>query len=552
MEVISIKHQPDWVQQALNNGDYPFFFQIPIIDHHTRDNVTEIVGLGSKVERSRTGHKSTQALIDKFNESYLNKPLLFNHDINQAAGKLTRVIPGKPDEFIPVAQLFKPHPNPYVDAGRARIQQLLDEKVPMGMSYGGVLPKGNVTKEATGEFTYNVADLEFMEMTVSPFNALRSSDGTVKYVNQSCPNGICDQITQQIKNGPNLPEIEDLTELNQTAELNQSTGSSLNQQALDQARQCIQDGNVDLDTPWNRGSYEPYDETNKEDLENSCLGIDVTSTYDRYKYRVSIGGILYKQAVISVAANSPAGSEVYSAADELLRLIYQMEEPGEPATVTQANMFKCSNYGQFNNQNALTSVSCGSRLPNNTDGNNPIATQTNPTKNNGDDMMDDERLDKIEQTLDFVVKDIKERKEAEEQAKLEQAKQAEIQEALEKQETKHKEEMEAFKQATKEATEELINDTLKQILGDKAGIVQQSRHPENQDPGKPAPTQEEVPPVTIEQDSDKTITQQAAEKMSVEERYKSSVFAPPVVFGKVVEQGWTPDEFMNMVAKRNG
>jgi hypothetical protein len=438
-----------------------------------------------------------------------------------------------------------------VDAGRARIQQLLDEEVPMGMSYGGVLPKGNVTKEASGEFTYNVADLEFMEMTVSPFNALRSSDGTVKYVNQSCPNGICDQINQQIKHGPNLPEIEEIQEtINMEKGLKQSTGSSLNQLALDQARQCIQDGNVDLDTPWNRGSFEPYDETNKEDLENSCLGVDVTSKYDRYKYRVCIGGKLYKQAVISVAANSPAGSEVYQAADELLKLIYQMEEPGEPATVTQANMFKCTNCGQFNNPNTLTCVSCGSRLPNNLNGNNPIAKQTN-----GDDIMEnDNSKPTLEQKVDILLQDLEDRKKVEAQAAHQKEIDDAVKQALEEQDQKHKDEMEALKQATKEATEELINDTLKQILGDKAGIIQQSRHPEGQKPEgtvTETATGKEPEAVEIERNSEKTITEQAAEKMTVEERYKSSVFAPPVVKGKVVEQGWTPNEFMDMAAKRN-
>jgi hypothetical protein len=523
---------------------------MPIKTYH-RQGITKIMGLGSAVERSRTGHRMSQDFIDKLKQATNTgkKHLLINHDPNQIAGKVTGTQEGKSDEILPLAELLTPHENPIVDAPRAKVEHWLNNKVELGMSFGGTATKVDVIKEADGRLTYDVQDGELMEWSITPINAVKRSDGTVKAVDDNCPGGICQQIAQQIENGPNLPKIEDVNLNQSTTNLKQSTGSTLNQTAYDYALQCIRDENVDLETPWNRGDYESYNINEHEDLTNSCLGLNVTvrDDYQKYRYRVCIGGKLYKQAVISVASNSPAGSGVYQAADELLKLIYQMEEPGEPAAVTQANMFKCSNCGQFNNPNTLMCVSCGSRLPNNTDGNSPIAKQTN-----GDDIMgNDNSKPTLEQKVDILLQDLEDRKKAEAEAKLKQEKDAEIQQALQEQEEKHKEEMEAFKQATKEATEELINDTLKQILGDKAGIIQQSRHPENQDPEKSNSTQEQDSPVQIEQGSDKTITEQAAEAMTVEERYKSSVYAPPVVFGKVVEQGWTPDEFLNMAAKRD-
>ena len=534
MEVNKIKHQPEWVQQALNEGKHPFFVQMPVKTYH-RQGITKIMGLGTAVERSRTGHRMSQGFIDKLKQATNTgkKHLLINHDPNQIAGKVTGTQEGKSDEILPLAELLTPHENPIVDAPRAKVEHWLNNKVELGLSFGGTAAKVNIIKEMDGRLTYDVQDGELMEWSVTPLNAVKRSDGSVKPVEQGCPGGICQQIIQQIENGPNLPEIEEIEEaVNMEKGLKQSIGSSLNQQAFDNAIQHIQNGNVDLDTPWNRGKFESNEE-GKKDLENSCLGIDISNKYEQYEYRVCIDGKLYKQAVISVASNSPAGSEVYTAADELLKLIYQFEDPGEPSTVAQTINFKNAN------------------------GEDPMAKQTN--QNKGDDIMEnDNSKPTLEQKVDILLQDLNDRKKTEAETKLKQEKDAEIQQALTEQEEKHKDEMDAFKQATKEATEELLNDTLKQILGDKAGIIQQSRHPENQDTngdvvkkvvetatGK-EPTAAEIDPI-----SDKTITQQVAEKMTIEERYKSSVFTPPVVFGKVVEQGWTPNEFLSMAAKRN-
>ncbi len=47
------KYQPEWVTQALKEGKHPFFVILPIIRSYIKQDATEIMGLGSKVSRSR-------------------------------------------------------------------------------------------------------------------------------------------------------------------------------------------------------------------------------------------------------------------------------------------------------------------------------------------------------------------------------------------------------------------------------------------------------------------------------------------------------------------
>ena len=56
-----VEYQPAWVTQALKEGKKPFFVQMPLNTYH-RQGVTSILGLGTAVERSRTGHKMSSRL----------------------------------------------------------------------------------------------------------------------------------------------------------------------------------------------------------------------------------------------------------------------------------------------------------------------------------------------------------------------------------------------------------------------------------------------------------------------------------------------------------
>ena len=87
----------------------------------------------------------------------------------------------------------------------------------------------------------------------------------------------------------------------------------------------------------------------------------------------------------------------------------------------------------------------------------------------------------------------------------------------------------------------LINLLNEEFINDKTGVRQESRHVE-----------ELVEDKKIVATEDKTVYQVAAEKMSLQERAKSSVYLPPVVKGKVVEQAYTPDEFIDMWTHRQG
>lgn len=208
-----MKSKIQWVQQALNEGKHPFFIQIPITntfhryDNTIKQDVTTIVGLGSKVEKSRTGHLMSQHFINKMKQRVSDNnnplPLLINHDPNQIAGTVKELRQSSTDEFVPISQLLTPHPNPIVDAPRAKIEHWIQNNVPLGYSIGGVINKFNITKEGT----YDVQDGDLIEMTVTEMPALKSSDGSIQPVGAICKDGVCGQMVQQIISGPYMPEL---------------------------------------------------------------------------------------------------------------------------------------------------------------------------------------------------------------------------------------------------------------------------------------------------------------------------------------------------------
>lgn len=336
-----MKHKPQWVDQAIKEGKYPFFVQMPA--KATKDNQGRLIiqVLGSKVERSRSGHKIMQKFIDKMKQTSIGKVSLMNHDPNQILGKVTGIAQSANDEIKPTILVKKETGNPIIDAPIAQVESCIDEDIPLGASFGGIAEDVKFIEE-DGKMGVDVYDGELMEWSVTPINAVRSSDGTLKPVNQACPDGVCGQIAQQILNGPYLPEIKEggvVLKQSTNNNVKQSTGCILNQTAYDYALQCIVDKNIDLETPWNMIYDTDYsDMGDVNDMMNSCLGIDETSSnnWDRYKYRVCKDGKLYKNAVISVAANAPAGSPIYEAADEILQQIYSIENALETPGIEES------------------------------------------------------------------------------------------------------------------------------------------------------------------------------------------------------------------------
>lgn len=327
-EVIIIKHRPQWVDQAIKDGKYPFFVQMPAKATKDKNGRLTIQVLGSKVERSRSGHKMMQTAIDMMKKDSIGKISLINHDPDQVLGKVTDLAQSPKDEIHPIILVKKETGNPIIDAPIKQVESCIDEEIPLGASFGGIADNVKFVEE-DDKIGVDVYTLETMEWSVTPLNAVKSSDGTLKPVNQSCQDGVCGQIAQQIINGPYLPEItRGGMILKQNDDVQQSTGPVLNQTAYNYALQCIAEENIDFETPWNLQWDTDYSDLgNLDDMMKSCLGIDETSSnnWDKYQYRICKDGKLYKNAVIAVAAKAPAGSQIYEAADELLKQIYEIE-----------------------------------------------------------------------------------------------------------------------------------------------------------------------------------------------------------------------------------
>ena len=496
-----VKYEPQWVQQAIKQGKKPFFVQMPI-EHDHKQGVTTITGLGTAVERSRTGHKMMQKFVNKLKETSKDKPLFVNHDPNQIAGLVTGVKQSKADEIHPIAKLRTPNQNQIVDAPRANVESLIQDKIPIGMSFGGTADDVKIVQEADGSVTYEVNDGELMEWSITPINAVKRSDNSVQ--NADCPGGICQQIANQIRDGPYLPEITEeaamaLNQNSQTNVLKQSSGVSLNQNAIDNAIELITSGNVDFDTPWNRGTYE-WDNDDVNELSTYCLGMDTTSSgsMDRYQYRIGMGGKIYKNAVISVADNAPAGSPIYQAADELLEQIYSMDDTGS---------------SEEEDENSSTTQTFG--------GNNMVNEISN------------EELKQLVGTLAQSVKDqgeiIKNMKQAEDDRLAQEAKLAE--------EARVKAEHDQLITDVAEANAEMLGEILGPILKSRQGLGQASLQTPNMlNQGATAN------PVDMTNMTPEQIQQFVAQQSTQAEKpnFRDSVEYPAVWMGQAIKGGKTP------------
>lgn len=552
-----MQYRPKWVDQALKDGKYPFFVQMPTKVTKDANGRLTVQVLGSKVERSRTGHKMMQSAIDMMKQDSIGKISLMNHDPHWIAGKVTGIAESAADEIHPTILIKKPTGNPVIDAPIAQVESCLDEDIPMGASFGGIADNVKFTKDGLGVDVYTV---ETMEWSLTPINAVGASDGTMHAVDQVCKDGVCGQIAQQILHGPYLPELTeggDMLKQNTNKKVQQSSGCVLNQPAYEFAMQCLEDGNVDFETPWNRGMWDSdySDMGDPEEIANSCLGVDETSSdyWDRYQYRICKDGVLYKNAVISVADNAPAGSTIYEAADEILEKIYQMTDDDSSDGGVVEECVKCPICGEKQEYNFGYCEECGSQLPQN--------QSINQTGSKGGDNMVKGDKSPLEQKVDTIMEYINRQKEKEAKDALEAQTQSRIDQALAEQKEEHDEEMKTLKETYENAAKEVVQEEFKKILGNKNGVRQASRYPEDQKNGShggvnqgvsfqmPTRVAEEGKPV-INRNSDKTVTQQVAEQMTLDQRIKSSVFHPAVVKGQVMETaGYTPEEFLTLKAK---
>lgn len=482
-----MKYEPEWVQQAIKDGKHPFFVQMPVKIVRQDGKVT-IKGLGSKVERSRSGHKMKQGFIDKMKQTVAQKPMLVNHNPDEIAGIWETTDESSNDEFRPIGSLLQQHENPIVDAARAKVQHWIDQGVPLGLSIGGIASDSSVVKE-DGALGVDVEDGELIEITVTPIAALRSSDGSVTIQTTNCKDGICGQIAQQILNGPSLPFINEsggMGNVNKESEnIKQATGVSLNTTCYDNALLLISNENVDFETPWNRGKYE-WNQVDEQSL--YCLGIDETSNFkeDQFQYRIGMNGLIYKHALLSVAASAPEGSAVYEAADELLGLIYVLESS--------------------------------------------LETDGNVTENMDGESMNKEEQEKFDKLMEsnqkqqeFINQMIEEKKEAKRVA-----------EAAKLKEEQDKAQMDVVTQCA-EAAGEVMATVLGQVLQNRNGVIQNSMQA-----GAGADPEGIIDPTQIDGNQPASVNQNSSAA-----NFRDPVQYPSVVMGKVM-QGVTPKQLFGV------
>ncbi len=517
----------NWVQQAISEGKHPFFIQIPITKNYHRQDTTTVVGLGSKVERSRTGHKMSQKFIDRMKQTALGKPLLLNHDPNQVAGNVVQVAESAKDEFMPVSELYPPHENPIVDAPRAKVEQMIENGTQLGYSIGGIASESKVVQDGN-RYGVDVEDGELIEMSITPINALKSSDGTVKIQNSICKDGICGQIAQQILYGP----IDPVAQIKESADLiKQSSGYILNKPAYDNVIAQIEAGNIDFDTPWNRGTYEWSSSNNSPDPQNWCLGVDPTApgtgySGGNYKYRAGLEGKVFKSAIIAGLADVQTGTDIYEALDEILEQIYSVEDTTETsAQETEEN----DELGQGLNGNEPGIITGGAVVEG-------IKANQSMERINMDEK-EQKEFNELKQSVADQKKIIEGfQKDKEEKDKLEQATLAKA--------AKEKEQKELV-EATTGAMAEFMKETILPLMTSGRGVRQQSLG----GPNNPGPEPQNIVPGLVNPGAQATIPGQVkqvgAELTKEELNLRDSVHYPGVVNGKAV-QGLTPAQMFGL------
>jgi len=575
---------PQWAEQAIKDGKYPVIVTIPIIKQNTHDNRTEIVGLGSKSERSLTGHKSTQEFINSLRTQAVGKPLFVNHDPSMVAGRVTRVLDGKDDEFIPVARLNAPNDNHIADAPRAIVQQWIDEEQQIGYSYGAIVDKVDVTSEDSGEPTFNVGGGKLKEMSVTLIPALESSGGTVKTTTPVCPNGMCDQMVRQIENGMNP--------INTDAFLTQA-GDTIRTSVLSHVRSLIQSGNYTTGS-WDGSSCSIEDL--KEFAAVSVSGKDPDKA-NAYKYPLGKNGKVSEGAISSAQGYARTNMpELAGKLEALGKLIDKKEGKSDDDSSQyidnllkqdsvavevdvdddeddEDDMVKCPNCGGLNSPDAERCTNCGYGL---SDDENEVEDEDDSSNNQNigvDNMVEEnkttdkieinpEEISEIKQGLGVLLEDMKARKEAEakaeaarlEQEKIDQAVKAkeaefepvkeELEGKLEAQKAEFEEKEKLMKESFKELLEESVQAEIAKALGSKVNVGQTSREASKDGKGAESVKESAVPKLEYEK---------AKESMTVPEMYKTSNKIPAVVFGQVQETAKTPTEFFTFIdeQKRN-
>ncbi len=536
---------------------------------NNQNNPVTIIGLARTTEMSISHHLTTENCIQSIKNQITeaakaNKPIpsCLDHDSKMVIGNIVGVKDSDNTELWPITELLPLSGNPTVDAPVQTVIHWLNNNVKAGMSVQGFMISAHFVEDMdTDEWWIEIDDLQLLENTITVLPAQQETAGTVAIANNiTCKSGFCEQLGNQI--------MEHITNNYQIFKKIQEAKKSdyiVNQTCYDNAVQQIKDGNVNNGS-WSKPTFADFNNDINEYVKWALAkhpdgDPKLAGTYG---FEIGKNGKVYRQGVIAAKTNAAGGrssagknTAIYDAANKLLQLID--DESGDDSQQTinsnkpkinggdiMVNKIKCSKCGAECMESAKFCGECAADL-------HVTETSIDPEFA--------QKLGKMEQGLDFLLQDLKERKEAEAAAQAKQEEDAKIQQALETQKQEHEEEINTLKQefqvkeeAWKETAKEFIEQEFGKLINNRQGVRQLSRYPEEQDKtqqgtGNVTGTLRDVSHINHKNidemvfNDNRPIIEQL-NQIPIEERYKSLTAYPPHVFGKPVSQAFTTTEFM--------
>jgi hypothetical protein len=527
------------LRETIIKENIPFNVIVPVVQQSTPTDPNKpvtIEGLARTTDMSISHHLTTENCIQSMKDQITNAakaeqpiPSFLDHDPNKIIGNITGVKDSKTTELWPITELLPLSGNQQVDAPVQQVQHWIDNNIRLGMSISGLMTDSKFIEDMdTENWWIEINDIQLMENSITPIPAQEETQGTVAIKN-SCKYGFCEQLGPQIKEYLKLTNPMITEQIDRIEEAKKSD-YVVNQTCDDNAVKQIKAGNVDNGT-WskpNASDFSSIDDYIKIALAKHPDGDPKLAGTYGFEIGKSNGKIS-RQGVISAKTMAAGGrstagknTAIYNAADKLLQLIDGSDDGKQEDSV------------KTDNQNI-----------------------------GGDIMEEDKRFKKLEQNTEFVMNYIQDQQEKEAQAALEQDKQSAVDKALKEEREKHKEELKTLKESYEKGAKEAVQEVLKEVLGDKKTVKQNSRHPEQQKSQENFIAQGLIKPagvnlkgipgyenITLEENTDKTITQQVSEQLPMNQRLKSVLYRPAVVRGKVLENaGQTAEEFLDTIAK---
>lgn len=185
----------------------PFKFSIPnlqiikeSIDPENPDAPIKFEGQASTTEISTSGHKMNPPAIQKMKETCQKLPMFWDHDESRRAASIIDYKNTNENEFWPIGETAEIVGNPILDAPILQvIRDLNDPNCEVGMSIGGIIAKARFVEDMdTGEYWFEIDDIDLYEVSLTTIPALDSTKGKTKILN-SCKGSICSQIVAEMR-----------------------------------------------------------------------------------------------------------------------------------------------------------------------------------------------------------------------------------------------------------------------------------------------------------------------------------------------------------------